>query len=48
MAYSFPYYIYLHQQTSIDNMEAEKAAVPFCTAANNFCDRKVEDRWEKV
>lgn len=27
--YSFPYYIYLHQQTSVDNMQADKAVVPF-------------------
>jgi len=46
MVYSFPYYIHLHQQTSVDNTEVDKAVVPFCTAANNFYDRKVEDRWE--
>jgi hypothetical protein len=46
--YFFPYYIYLHQQTSVDNTEAVKAVVPFCTAANNFYDRKVEDRREQT
>jgi hypothetical protein len=29
-------------------MEAVKAVVPFCTAANNFYDRRIEDRQEKL
>jgi hypothetical protein len=29
-------------------MDVDKAVVPFCTAANNFYDRKVEDRQEKT
>jgi hypothetical protein len=40
--YSFPYNIYLHQQNSVCNMEADKIVVPFCSAANISYDRKVE------
>jgi predicted GNAT family acetyltransferase len=29
-------------------MEAVKEVVPFCTAANNFYDKKIEDRQEKT
>jgi hypothetical protein len=44
--YSFPHYICLYHQTSVCNMEADKAVVPFRIAANIFfaIEKKEEDQ----